>query len=175
MTFYHYACDDFKDGGWGCCYRSFQNLMKFHGVEYPMDGLIEQLGSEHWLEPAELIPVLPEYFKGHLFLWCKKDTDVKCMRRTKPSQYKIVSGSVKSIIERVIVRYGAIIIDNGTSAYCLQKSDENSSDTWDLIDPHCYSQDHVLRKISDLKKFLDTHDCWMILAVQQVGGWRDFL
>lgn len=161
--FHYYDCDEVRDSGWGCCYRSFQNLMRFHGVTYSMKKLVEQLGGEHWLEPAELIAVTPNTFKCHTFLWYKNRSATKNMRRTSKSEYKTVNGSVCSITERLLYRYGAIVLDNGTSAYCLRKGEN----FWELLDPHCFREEGVLRKIEDLSVFLNPHPCWMFFAVER--------
>lgn len=158
---FHFNCDDFKDNGWGCCYRSFQNLMKYHAIHFPMEKLVDALGEGHWIEPAELAPLVKEPLRAFCFIWVKDVQGYKNMRRTQPTEYQNLNGKILHVVVALCKRFGAVILDNGTFAYCLWKE----GDLWKLADPHCFRRESVVRTMEGLG-FLTSSKCWMFLGIK---------
>ena len=62
MVPYCYGAEQVSDAGWGCVYRSWQNALLLQ--ELPHESISSLFRSVHnpssrWIEPPQLLPVLP--------------------------------------------------------------------------------------------------------------------
>lgn len=157
----HQNCDDNKDAGWGCCYRSFQNAMLLHNRTVEMDDIVTSVGQ--WTEPAKLVRHLPPDLVGHTLLWFSVPQSLRDMRFTAPEDYTtIVPKDALMGTIRTLAKTCSFIIDNGTYAYCIVYSNG-----WILVDPHQDEQAHVAARLPSLEPFLRRSNLWMILAIER--------
>jgi hypothetical protein len=160
-TWFHQNCDDNKDAGWGCCYRSYQNAMLLHGEQTTFSDIVDVHGS--WTEPPKLRKFIPAGFDARTYLWFKRPQDLQHMKFTGPEDYDVVVHKDK--LEQVFTRSAktcSMIIDDGTYAYCLVYSRG-----WMLLDPHVDVSAKVSRRITSLTTFLNTRPLWMIMTIRR--------
>lgn len=162
MRFYHYNCGTFKDAGWGCCYRSYQNAMLLHGQNVDMESLVALFGEGQWIEPAMLANILPTGYRQRSLLWFQKPEALHHMKYTKPEDYQILipCNKITETLTR-LARTATFIIDDGVFAYCLFYSNG-----WVILDPHTIQQQNVLIRLPSLLEWLVKSELWMILAVE---------
>lgn len=162
MQFYHYDCGNYKDAGWGCCYRSYQNAMLLHGVQIDMTSLVDLFGEGNWIEPAMLKSLIPQSYQYISLLWYQKPEALRSMKFTKPEDYDILMTKHEIINKlRQLAKTSTFVVDNGLFAYCLFYSNG-----WIVLDPHTTKQEHVLIKIHSLFEWLQKSNLWMILAIE---------
>lgn len=165
---FFYECDEFKDAGWGCCYRSFQNLLGLYGCKLSMKDLFTRMGGDLsrnprllWREPAEFIKCVPERFVSFSYLWVKTSDDIAHMLRTTPGEYVRLHGDIQKVVANLVNLFGAVLLDNGIYAYCLWREGKE----WKLADPHVFRRDKVVRTLPNLAVLLLGSPCWMLLSL----------
>lgn len=162
-TWFHQNCDDNKDAGWGCCYRSYQNAMLLHGTKTKFDDLVETIGS--WTEPPNLRKFIPENFEAKTYLWFERPEALRNMKYSVPEDYDVIVHREKlEYVLESVAKTCSMIIDDGTSAYCLVYSRG-----WVLLDPHVNAAKKVTRRIKSVGTFMRTRPLWMIMTIKKRG------
>ena len=160
IQFKHQTCDDQKDAGWGCVFRSFQNAMLLHGRGIDFDDIVESYGE--WTEPPKLRKYVPNGFRARTYLWFARPEALAKMRFTAPEDYDfIVPKHDLMNLLRKLAKTSSFIIDDGTFGYCLVYSNG-----WLLIDPHHDIQCKVA-SIASIDAFLKGRELWMIMAIER--------
>lgn len=160
---FHYRCDEIDDRGWGCVFRSMQNATYLLGCAVSMRDMVHFFGIS-WIEPAMLIPFLPECTEGKTYLYLKNSDATKRMKYTVPAQYHYRLKNLSDLLHLARTGY-QLVIDDGTLAFCLNY---NNLTYW-LIDPHTTDSSCAPKKLSDPLQFLARSDCWMVLAIKKKG------
>lgn len=153
---YGYTHDGEDDVGWGCVYRSAQNVMSHAGFAvWPIKALCAGIGRKWgtWSEPADYKKIFPTsavgILAGHSRQWLKL---------TNREDYDEVL-SVEELERRIIAGTAvgkSYIIDDGISGHSVV-SYENKA--W-FIDPHTSKPKRV-----PLGDTLWTRSGWMVLEV----------
>lgn len=143
-----YNCDDIRDHGWGCTWRSIQNVqIHLERQVSEMLDIRDSLGEPwgQWLEPADAQRLLG----GELLIWGRPASQ-------KPvDDYERVDNLIDLSI--TIQESKACIIDDGVYAYAVV-------DGRRLLDPHTVNPLNVERLLD--MRMLGRRAGWMVLIVQ---------
>ncbi|TNV75274.1 hypothetical protein FGO68_gene14571 [Halteria grandinella] len=162
---YGYGTDGEKDHGWGCSYRSAQNIMSHNNfTPVPSLKIIVKLANREWgswAEPADFMGIfgsrattLAAGISGRLFQY------------TKESQYLEKMG-LEVLYEKIIngCKEGkSYMIDDGNYAYAVVSSEGQAK----LIDPHVNEEvGKVLQAVVLKEELILSKKGWMVLEVNQ--------
>ena len=166
---YYYNCDDVKDEGWGCVYRSWQNALELQGMSVMSIPEMIRLGirneKSNWIEPAQLNPLTCMYTNKTIesCVYINEDSGgTGRMNFTKPQNYeKIIldkTDFLNWLLTKLTLGY-SIVIDNGTFGHCI-KGDK-------IYDPHTTREDKVIKDF-DPEYYIENNSCCMTLAIKNL-------
>jgi hypothetical protein len=153
-----------QDDGWGCVYRSVQNVQSFLGLPVtPLEGLVDVVGRgwAKWAEPADFTgprasrvwggaAVPKAYLVGASTQWLKYTT----MEQYRAEAFEKVFGSPTVAPDGTT----AFVVDDGISGYAVVPHEG----AWWWVDPHTL-RPPVLKP--DVWHHLDAKPGWMVLKV----------
>lgn len=155
-----------RDQGWGCVYRSFQNVQSFLGAPVsPLGLLLRACGRvpPEWAEPAmfarpkvrEVGGLLPPgwavepFLVGHSSQW---------LRHTQAVEYTRAAARDVFNVGPDVAPRTAFVVDDGVSAFAIVPY----QGAWWWVDPHV---GHGVRRSADVVRRLEAQPGWMVLRV----------
>lgn len=187
-AWFHYCCDDVKDKGWGCVYRSWQNACKATGRAVPtMAELTTRVGIvtpvsrsyANWTEPACLM-------RGEqcASLFYSAPGYVRRGRQlSAPGDYAVQTSALSDLTAALRELVGedgacpvAAVLDDGTFGYCVlvQAGEGDGEPTCTLLDPHTLEGSSMPLRLSwrGLVAMLENRPLWMCVVMTGKGGAR---
>lgn len=183
MLAYGYKCDGLNDEGWGCVYRSVQNVQHFLGLPVtPMTHLLQLLGvgerDKAWSEPGQYarLPIFdPRAVQIQALVVGRPGA--RCFQHSSRDDYEDATAMTladllsrdKALIQRGRVAYA---IDDGVSGYALVPGPGPAAGPAArrellFVDPH-YTPARVMH-VAEAAPTVGRPSGWMVLRAQLRG------
>ena len=166
IDIYRYGSQHLQDHGWGCVYRSLQNLTAMRKLPVPTISQMQQdigidpsgTGRHLWIEPIDVRRYLPE--NAALVLFSNVDNPDDYMLRTRASDVdRIVTTKqdADDFLRACLAKQQPVLLDDSVYSYLLIGL---LDDDYIYIDPHC--SDNNVRSLSRSEFY--NRNLWMMLS-----------
>jgi hypothetical protein len=163
-----YGSEGVDDHGWGCCYRSLQNVLCVLGVSpVPHINTLVDISNNRprskWVEPAQLVRAVPDACTTESAVALLSGRAQEAMLFTTPADYThtfVEREALEAWVRAALDAGGALLLDNGTCSYAM----DARSAVCTLYDPHTSNPSAVPSTV-DLHELLSRWDTCMCMAV----------